>query len=175
MTMTKTKKRKSFRIEEQAGDAECVTMIRNTYHLTNDAAAFRQALRDEVVLLTAATQPEYMTAVAAITRAKTGPVSAMDRVLLRDADGAAESLQLVTAQMADCEDLLQSLLSDLHGMAMNLNQITHKINWLKDDLDEDELVAALALVEGLRKDFVAPVRRQVKHLEGVIGRGNSNV
>lgn len=173
--MTKTSKRKSYRIEEQAGDAERVTMIRNTYHLTNDASAFRQALRDEVMLLTAATHPESMTAFAAISRAKSGQPSALDRVLLRDADDAEKPLRTVTAQMADCEDLLQALLSDLHGMAINLNQITHKINWLKDDLDEDELVAALALIEGLRKDFVAPIRRQFKHLERVMERGDTAI
>lgn len=172
MMDTKIGKRKSYRIEQQAGDAERVGMVRATYHLNSDAAAFRQSLMDEVVLLTAATHSESMTAFAAIARAKSGQPSALDRVILRDADDAAESLQTVIEKMADCEDLLQALLADLHGMATNLNQITHKINWLKDDLDEDELVAALALVEGLRKNFVAPIRRQVKHIEEVMERGD---
>lgn len=173
--MMKTNKRKSYRIEERTGDAERVQLVRNTYKLNSDAAVFRQSLMDEVVLLTAATHPKSMTAFAAISRAKSGQPSALDRVLLRNADDAEKSLQTVTAQMADCEDLLQALLSDLHGMATNLNQITHKINWLKDDLDEDEFVAALALIEGLRKDFVAPIRRQLKHIEGVMERGDITI
>lgn len=170
--MMKNNKRKSYRIEERTGDAERVQLVRTTYKLTNDAAAFRQSLMDEVVLLTASTHPESMTVFAAIARAKSGQPSALDRVILRDADDAPGSLQNVTEKMADCSDLLQAMLHDLHGMATNLNQITHKINWLKDDLDEDTLVAALGLVEGLRDDFVAPIRRQVKHLEGVMERGN---
>lgn len=173
--MTKTNKRKSYRIEERTGDAEHVMMVRNTYHLKSDADAFRQAMRDEVTLLLAASNPAKMTAYAAIARAKTGQPSALDRVLLRDTNGASDALQSVTEKMADCEDLLQALLADLHGMATNLNQISRHVNALHDDLDEDTLVAALGLVEGLRDDFVAPIRRQLKHLEGVVERGNSAI
>lgn len=173
--MMKTNKRKSYRIEERLGDAVAVQMVRTTYHLTSDAAVFRQALRDEILLLTLATEPEKMTVMAAISRAKSGRVSAVDRVLLAANGNAPDTLQRTNDLMADCDDSLTAILTDLHGMATNLNQISHHINALHDDLDEDTLVAALALVEGLRDNFVAQIREEVTHLKGVIANGNVTV
>ncbi|MFC6202044.1 plasmid mobilization relaxosome protein MobC [Lactiplantibacillus nangangensis] len=173
--MMKTNKRKSYRIEEQLGDAVAVQMVRETYNLNSDAAVFRQALRDEVLLLTLATNPEKMTATAAISRAKSGGVSAVDRVLLAANGNAPDTLQRTNDLMADCDDSLIAMLSDLHGMATNLNQISHHINALHDDLDEDTLVAALALVEGLRDRFVVPIKGDITHVKEVLNDGNPTI
>ncbi|MCT4444453.1 plasmid mobilization relaxosome protein MobC [Lactiplantibacillus argentoratensis] len=168
-------KRKSYRIEQQSGDAEHVIMIRSAYHLTNDAAAFRQAMQDEILLLTAAKDPEKMTAMAAISRAKGGSVSALDRVLLSNNEGKFDELQAVSEKMIVCDDMLQALLTELHGMATNLNQIVHHLNRLGNDLNEDILVQALSLVEGIRDSFVASIISRVKHLEEVTQRGNPSI
>ena len=112
---------------------------------------------------------------AAISRAKSGHVSAIDRVLLAANGNAPDTLQRIDDLVSDCDDSLTAILTDLHGMATNLNQISHHINALHDDLNEDTLVAALALVEGLRDKFVVPIKGDVTHVKEVLTDGDITI